>query len=72
MTYIDRMNSTELKQFQREHGLRNVDVAKATGRTAQTVSNWRVGRQAIPHYVAIVLDHVIFLSETGQSAARRA
>lgn len=59
------MTKDELKARQEKLGLSNRQLADLTKRTEQSVSNWRTGRQAIPDYVGVLLEH----AERAQSAA---
>lgn len=51
------MTKDELKALQAKLGLSNKALADLTKRTEQSVSNWRTGRQAIPAYVGVLLEH---------------
>ena len=60
------MTPDEFKARQEKLGLSNRAVAELTRRSEQSVSNWRTGRQAIPAYVGVLLDH----AETASDAQR--
>lgn len=47
------------KSFQKELGLSNTGLGWKLHRTAQSVSNYRTGRQAIPSIVAHVLQQLV-------------
>jgi len=47
MTMMSRLPEA-LKRLRKSRGLKQSEVAAATGREAQTVSNWETGRTDIP------------------------